>query len=104
MNIKAKALIDARHCFGARDWRRATGGHFSVRLDYGHCLITRSGKDRSRLSENDLVSVPSNTRHWFGIEPNPLFTAIRLFNNPEGRAAGFTGDDIASRFPLPENR
>jgi 1,2-dihydroxy-3-keto-5-methylthiopentene dioxygenase len=35
--------------------------------------------------------------------PNPEFTAIRLFNNPEGWAANFTGDAIASRFPLLEN-
>jgi 1,2-dihydroxy-3-keto-5-methylthiopentene dioxygenase len=35
--------------------------------------------------------------------PNPSFTAIRLFNNPEGWVAHFTGDRIAGRFPLLEN-
>jgi 1,2-dihydroxy-3-keto-5-methylthiopentene dioxygenase len=35
--------------------------------------------------------------------PNPVFTAIRLFNNPEGWVANFTGDDIAKKFPLLEN-
>ena len=53
--------------------------------------------------KDDLISVPANTRHWFDMGPNPVFTAIRLFNNPEGWVAKFTGDDIASRFPLLEN-
>lgn len=29
----------------------------------------------------------------------PSFTAIRLFINPDGWIAHFTGDDIADRFP-----
>lgn len=53
--------------------------------------------------KNDLISVPANTRHWFDMGPNPAFTAIRLFNNPEGWVANFTGDEIASRFPLLTN-
>lgn len=53
--------------------------------------------------KDDLVSVPANTRHWFDMGPNPVFTAIRLFNNPDGWVANFTGDDIASHFPLLEN-
>lgn len=53
--------------------------------------------------KDDLISVPANTRHWFDMGPNPVFTAIRLFNNPEGWVANFTGDDIASRFPLLDN-
>jgi len=35
--------------------------------------------------------------------PNPNFTAIRLFNNPEGWVANFTGSDIAQRFNRLEN-
>jgi 1,2-dihydroxy-3-keto-5-methylthiopentene dioxygenase len=53
--------------------------------------------------KDDLISVPADTRHWFDMGPNPTFTAIRLFNNPEGWVASFTGDPIASRFPLLEN-
>ena len=49
--------------------------------------------------KDDLISVPANTRHWFDMGPNPRFTAIRVFNNPEGWVADFTGDEIASRFP-----
>ena len=56
-----------------------------------------------RCEKNDLISVPANTRHWFDMGPNPVFTAIRLFNNPDGWVANFTGDDIAKRFPLFDN-
>ena len=52
---------------------------------------------------DDLISVPADTRHWFDMGPNPAFTAIRLFNNPDGWVARFTGDTIASHFPLLEN-
>ena len=53
--------------------------------------------------KDDLISVPADTRHWFDMGPNPSFTAIRLFNNPQGWVASFTGNDIASRYPLLEN-
>lgn len=53
--------------------------------------------------KDDLISVPANTRHWFDMGPNPRFTAIRLFNDPAGWVASFTGDAIASRFPKLEN-
>lgn len=46
----------------------------------------------------DLIGVPADTTHWFDMGPRPKFTAIRLFNNPEGWVANFTGSDIASRF------
>lgn len=49
--------------------------------------------------KNDLISVPANTRHWFDMGSAPRFTAIRLFNNPQGWVAQFTGDSIASGFP-----
>ena len=30
---------------------------------------------------------------------HPRFTALRLFNNPEGWVADFTGDPIAKQYP-----
>ncbi len=30
----------------------------------------------------------------------PAFTCIRLFNDPAGWVAQFTGDEIATRFPV----
>ena len=49
--------------------------------------------------KNDLISVPAGTKHWFDMGEEPHFVAIRLFNNPEGWVAQFTGDPIAAGFP-----
>ena len=50
----------------------------------------------------DLIAVPAGMKHWFDMGPSPRFTAIRLFLNPDGWIARFTGDAIASRFPRHE--
>jgi 1,2-dihydroxy-3-keto-5-methylthiopentene dioxygenase len=47
----------------------------------------------------DLIGVPNGTRHWFDMSEEPCFVAIRLFTNPAGWVANFTGSDIAERFP-----
>src|SRR5690554_4372587 len=52
-----------------------------------------------RCEKNDLISVPDGTRHWFDMGPEPEFTCIRLFSNPEGWVASFTGEEIASTLP-----
>jgi 1,2-dihydroxy-3-keto-5-methylthiopentene dioxygenase len=52
--------------------------------------------------EGDLMSVPAGMKHWFDMGAAPRFTAIRLFLNPDGWIASFTGDDIAARFPRHE--
>jgi 1,2-dihydroxy-3-keto-5-methylthiopentene dioxygenase len=54
---------------------------------------------RVTCTADDLISVPANRRHWFDMGPDPHFCAIRLFTNPEGWVANFTGDDIAKRVP-----
>lgn len=48
--------------------------------------------------QNDLINVPAGTRHWFDMGENPSFTCIRLFDNPEGWVANFTGSTIAENF------
>lgn len=53
--------------------------------------------------KGDLISVPAGTTHWFDMGPNPNFKAIRLFTNPEGWVASFTGSEIANQFPRLEN-
>jgi 1,2-dihydroxy-3-keto-5-methylthiopentene dioxygenase len=71
---------------------------------HGLFVIHAHGKVFSVLCEkDDLISVPANTRHWFDMGPNPVFTAIRLFTDPEGWVGNFTGDEIVHRFPLLEN-
>lgn len=51
------------------------------------------------VSAGDLLSVPAGAMHWFDMGAAPHFAALRLFTNPEGWVASFTGDAIASRFP-----
>ena len=53
-------------------------------------------------TRGDLISVPAGMKHWFDMGPAPRFTAIRLFVNPDGWVARFTGDTIADRFPRHE--
>jgi 1,2-dihydroxy-3-keto-5-methylthiopentene dioxygenase len=50
----------------------------------------------------DLMSVPAGMKHWFDMGAAPRFTAIRLFVNPDGWVAAFTGDNISDRFPRHE--
>jgi 1,2-dihydroxy-3-keto-5-methylthiopentene dioxygenase len=54
-------------------------------------------------TRGDLIGVPAGATHWFDMGPNPPFVAVRLFNNPEGWVARFTGSDIADRFSHLEN-
>lgn len=54
-------------------------------------------------TRGDLLLVPAGMRHWFDMGAAPRFTVIRLFINPDGWVAQFTGDDIADRFPRLEN-
>jgi methylthioribulose-1-phosphate dehydratase len=52
---KAEELVEVCRYLGGRDLAPATGGNFSLRLDETHCLITQSGKDKSRLTLDDLM-------------------------------------------------
>lgn len=49
--------------------------------------------------QGDLISVPANVTHWFDMGENPHFACIRLFTNPDGWVANFTGSEIANTFP-----
>ena len=51
-------------------------------------------------TQDDLISVPENTPHWFDMGSAPSFSAIRLFNNMEGWVAHATESEIATQFPL----
>jgi len=52
--------------------------------------------------QDDWISVPAGTKHWFDMGAEPHFCALRFFNNPEGWVATFTGDSIAQAYPLME--
>jgi 1,2-dihydroxy-3-keto-5-methylthiopentene dioxygenase len=50
--------------------------------------------------QGDLLSVPAGTKHWFDAGEKPYFTALRVFTDPAGWVAQFTGTDMAQRFPV----
>jgi len=87
----------AEHTHSDDEVRFFVDGHglFSLHLDDDVYEIL--------CEKGDLISVPANTRHWFDMGPNPRFVAIRLFNNPEGWVANFTGAGIADRFNRLDN-
>ncbi len=53
--LQANALCEVCRLFGEREWCLATSGNFSVRLENNRCMITQSGRDKSRLSPDDLM-------------------------------------------------
>jgi 1,2-dihydroxy-3-keto-5-methylthiopentene dioxygenase len=66
----------------------------------GLFCLREAGKVHMVLCEaGDLISVPAGIRHWFDMGPEPRFTAIRLFTNPEGWVARYTDDPIADAYP-----
>ncbi|MDX1539377.1 acireductone dioxygenase [Arsukibacterium sp.] len=73
---------------------------FFVRGQGLFCLHIGTKVYQVLCRQNDLISVPANTPHWFDMGSEPDFTAIRLFNNPDGWVAHFSGSDIATKFPL----
>ena len=52
---QASALCEVCHLFGERQWCLATSGNFSARVGDNHCVITQSGKEKSRLSPDELM-------------------------------------------------
>ncbi|MBZ4202885.1 MAG: cupin [Methylovulum sp.] len=49
--------------------------------------------------QNDLISVPAMTPHWFDMGAEPSFTTLRFFTTAEGWVADFTGDTLANAYP-----
>ncbi|KFK92373.1 MULTISPECIES: methylthioribulose 1-phosphate dehydratase [unclassified Serratia (in: enterobacteria)] len=56
-NPQLDALLAACHWIGDKGWCPATGGNMSLRLDGERCLVTESGKDKGRLTEQDFLPV-----------------------------------------------
>lgn len=71
----------------------------------GEGLFTLRQDDRvyaALCTTGDLISVPAGMRHWFDMGAAPGFTVIRLYVDPAGWVAHYTGDEIADRFPRHE--
>lgn len=73
---------------------------FFVRGQGLFCLHLGDEVYQVLCQQNDLISVPANTPHWFDMGTEPDFTAIRLFNNTDGWVAHFTGASLSRQFPL----
>lgn len=93
--MRRKFLEEHTHAEDEVRFFVAGQGLFSLHIGNEVCEVL--------CEQGDLISVPANTPHWFDMGPNPDFVAIRLFNNPEGWVAHFTGSDIAQRFNRLEN-
>src|SRR3979490_2802799 len=93
--LRAKFLDEHRHDEDEVRFFVAGRGLFTLHIDdYVYAVL---------CEKNDLISVPAGTPHWFDMGENPHFVAIRLFNNPEGWIAKFTGEAIADHFPRLED-
>lgn len=73
---------------GDRGWCRATSGNFSARIDDCHCLITQSGRDKSKLGIDDLMICDFDTG---AVDPacrpsaeTPLHTRLYLLDDDIG--------------------
>ena len=53
---QAEQLCRIAHLFSARQWCLATSGNFSFRSRNDRCLISESGKDKSRLTPDDFIT------------------------------------------------
>lgn len=89
--LRNKFLDEHRHSEDEVRFFVKGDGLFYLHLDDGVYAV--------QCCKNDLVSVPANTKHWFDMGDSPNFTAIRLFTNPDGWVANYTGEKIADEFP-----
>lgn len=54
---RARTLVELTREVAARGWAPATSSNFSMRLDDRHTAITVSGRDKGRLSREDIMVV-----------------------------------------------
>jgi len=90
--LRAKFLQEHIHTEDEIRFFVRGGGNFVLHVD-GQVFDIR-------CEQHDLISVPANTKHWFDAGTAPRFTALRVFTDTSGWVAHFTGDDIATRFPV----
>ncbi|MFT0211164.1 acireductone dioxygenase [Pseudomonas sp. F1_0610] len=89
--LRAKFLDEHTHSEDEVRFFVAGSGLFNLHVeDHVYAVFCEKG---------DLISVPAGSKHWFDMGEHPYFIAIRLFNNPQGWIAQYTGDSIAKDFP-----
>ncbi|TKI04877.1 1,2-dihydroxy-3-keto-5-methylthiopentene dioxygenase [Martelella alba] len=101
--ISMRADHPQREALRAKFLAEHTHGEDEIRFfveGAGLFCLHIGGKVLQILCEkNDLISVPAGMPHWFDMGAEPHFTTIRVFDNPEGWVARFTGDAIAEHYP-----
>ena len=89
--LRAKFLDEHTHSEDEVRFFVAGRGLFSLHIDqHVYAVLCEKGA---------LISVPAGSKHWFDMGEHPRFTALRLFNNPDGWVAQFSGDPIAKLYP-----
>ena len=89
--LRQKFLAEHTHAdFEVRFFIEGRGLFYLHVADKVYAVLCRQG---------DLISVPTNTPHWFDMGEHPQFKCIRLFSALDGWVAEFTGSDIATYFP-----
>lgn len=92
--LRTKFLSEHRHSEDEVRFFVEGEGLFTLRQDETvYAVLCTAG---------DLISVPAGMRHWFDMGAAPGFTVIRLYVDPAGWVAHYTGDAIAERFPRHE--
>jgi len=67
----------------------------------GHFVLHVEGSIYDVLcTQGDLISVPDGIPHWFDAGEDPDVVALRVFTDTTGWIANYTGDDVATRFPV----
>jgi 1,2-dihydroxy-3-keto-5-methylthiopentene dioxygenase len=89
--LRQKFLEEHTHAEDEVRFFVAGSGAFYLHVDDRVLAVT--------CERGDLIRVPANTRHWFDAGPAPNLVAIRVFTNPDGWVAEYTGDRISQRFP-----
>ncbi|MBL1211276.1 MAG: methylthioribulose 1-phosphate dehydratase [Geminocystis sp. GBBB08] len=57
LDIASNNIIETANFLHSKGWTPATSSNFSQRLDNSYCAITVSGKDKGRLTSDDIMVV-----------------------------------------------
>ena len=88
--FRAKFLNEHTHSdFEVRFFVEGRGLFYLHPDDHVYAILCEQG---------DLISVPSNVKHWFDMGAEPHLKCIRLFTTPEGWVANFTGNAVSESF------
>ncbi len=82
-----RQIVEASHTLYGRGWSPATSSNYSIRLDDQHCAITVSGKDKGKLTEQDVMVVDLNGKPVTPQKPSAetlLHTSLYRFDTAIG--------------------